>query len=153
MAFDIVFYKNNSQKNRLDKDLTLVQTVSGALRSSCSIINPVIQIYEPNNLFFMNANYLFIQTFGRYYFINNIISVKNNLFEIHAHVDVLSTYKTEIRANDAVIARNENKYNLLLQDNDFCVYNNRIAYTQNFPSGLTNDSFILSLAGSTWLTN
>lgn len=150
MAFEIVFYNNSSQKNRLDKDLAQVVTMTGALRNTCSIINPVIQIYEPNNLLFLNTNYMYIQAFGRYYFINNIISVKNNLFEVHAHVDVLSTYKQQIRANDAVIARNENKYNLLLQDDDFAVYNNRIAYTQNFPSGLTSDHFVIALAGSSW---
>lgn len=153
MAFEIVFYNNTSQKNRLDKDLTQVVTMTGALRNACSIINPVIQIYEPNNLLFLNTNYMYIQVFGRYYFINNIISVKNDLFEVHAHVDVLSTYKQQIRANDAVIARNENKYNLLLQDDDFAVYNNRIAYTQNFPSGLTADSFVIALAGSSWTSN
>ena len=44
MAFDIVFYVNDSDNNKLNKDLREVITVSGTLKEGSSIITPTILI-------------------------------------------------------------------------------------------------------------
>lgn len=143
---DITLQINNSEKNRLDKNITDIITLSGTLRDQTSIINPVIVI-EGDLSSFVNCNYMTISAFNRSYFINNITSINNNLFEISAHVDVLSTYKTQIRENSAIIARQEKKWNLYLNDGVFKTYQNPYIVTKAFPSGFTEQHFIFSVAG------
>lgn len=143
---DITLQINNSEKNRLDKSITDIVTLSGTLRDQTSIINPVIVI-EGDLSSFVNCNYMTISAFNRSYFINNITSINNNLFEISAHVDVLSTYKSQIRENSAIIARQEKKWNLYLNDGVFKTYQNPYIVTKAFPSGFTEQHFIFSVAG------
>ena len=89
-----------------------------------------------------------ILTFGRSYFVNNITSVRNGVFEISAHVDVLSSFKTQIRGNAAIIRRQENKWNLYLNDGVFKVYQNPMVLTKEFPNGFSAPEFVLAVAGN-----
>lgn len=59
------------------------------------------------------------------------------MWEIHAHVDVLETYASAIKANSAVIRRQEGKYNLYLDDPEFHIYNSERIQTLK----LTNSEF------------
>lgn len=65
----------------------------------------------------ISCNYMYIPTFNRYYFIDDIISVRNNLWRIVAHVDVLMSFKKEIMQQNLLINRNEYDYDLFLIDN------------------------------------
>lgn len=143
---DIKLQINSSEKNKLDKNITDIVSLSGTLRDQTSIINPVIVI-EGDLSSFVNCNYMTISAFNRSYFINNITSINNNLFEISAHVDVLSTYKSQIRDNSAIIARQEKKWNLYLNDGVFKTYQNPHIVTKAFSSGFTEQHFIFSVAG------
>lgn len=143
---DITLQINNSEKNRLDKNVTDIVTLSGTLRESTSVVDPKIVI-EGDLSSFVNCNYMTIPVFNRSYFINNITSINNALFEISAHVDVLSTYKSQIRQNFAIIARQEKKWNLYLNDGVFKTYQNPHIVTKAFPSGFTEQHFIFSVAG------
>ena len=142
----IDFYKNHSEKNKLDKDLTSVTSMTGELKENCSIIDPVIKIVG-NVGTFAEVNYMYIAEFGRYYFINNVISINNDICEVHAHVDVLSTYKDQIRAQNAIVSRQERKWNLYLNDGVFKTYQNPYIITKAFSSGFTSQHFVLTVAG------
>ena len=125
MAFNIILQMNKSDYNVLDKSLTNIATVSGRLKDSTSIIDPIILISgDISN--YINCNYMTISNFNRSYFINNIISITNSLFEIHAHVDVLTSFKSEIRANNCILSRQENKYNLYLNDGSLKIYQKQL---------------------------
>lgn len=145
--FDISFYVNSSEKNKVDKTLTLITTISGVLKESTSIIDPVIVI-EGDLSAFTGCNYMQIETFGRSYFVNNIRSIRNGLVEISAHVDVLSTYKNAIRKNQAIIRKQQNSWNLYLNDGSLRVYQNPDVIVKTFPSGFTTQEFVLAVAGS-----
>lgn len=137
-------YKNYSDKNVMDKSITQIGTdITGTLRDDCSIINPVIAIEGLSDL---TINYAYISEFGRYYYINNIVC-KGNLFELQMHVDVLKTYAAGIRNNSAVISRQQNYYNLYLQDGVFKTYANPHIQIKQFPSGFNSYNFIFSVAG------
>jgi len=142
----IDFYKNHSEKNKLDKDLTSVTSMTGELKENCSIIDPVIKIVG-NVGTFAAVNYMYIAEFGRYYFINNVISINNDICEVHEHVDVLSTYKDQIRAQNAIVSRQERKWNLYLNDGVFKTYQNPYIITKAFSSGFTSQHFVLTVAG------
>ena len=147
MSFDIVLMRSNSEKNRLTKDTETIMTVSGFLREGTSIIDPVIKI-ECDMSDVVGCNYLSIPIFGRKYFVNDIRSIRNRLFEFSCHVDVLSTYADSIRENTGIIKRQENEWNLYLNDGTFKVYQNPNVLTRAFPSGFTTQEFVLAVAGS-----
>lgn len=147
MSFDIVLMRSNSEKNRLTKDTETIMTVSGFLREGTSIIDPVIKI-ECDISDVVGCNYLSIPIFGRKYFVNDIRSIRNRLFEFSCHVDVLSTYADAIRGNTGIIKRQENAWNLYLNDGTFKVYQNPNVLTRAFPSGFTTQEFVLAVAGS-----
>lgn len=147
MAFTIKLQRNNSERERLTKDITDISTVSGVLKEETSIIDPVIKI-ECDLSDFVNCNYMTIPAFGRSYFVNNIRSIRNGLVEFACHVDVLSSFAGQIRGNTAIIKKQENEWNLYLNDGTFKVYQNPNVLTKAFPSGFTTQEFVLAVAGS-----
>lgn len=146
MSFAIKLQTNNSERERVTKTLVDITTLTGELKAETSIIDPVIMV-EADLSTLVNCNYMTITAFNRSYFVNNIRSIRNGLVEISAHVDVLSTYATEIKANSAIVKRQENDWNLYLNDGSFKVYQNPMVLTKAFPSGFTNQEFVLAVAG------
>lgn len=147
MSFNITLQTNASEKNKLTKDITDLVTLSGTLKNGTSIIDPVIS-FEGDLSSFVNCNYMTISTFGRSYFVKDIRSIRNNVYEISAHVDVLSSFATQIKSNTAVVRRQENQWNLYLNDGVFKTYQNPEIVTKAFPSGFTTQEFVLAVAGS-----
>lgn len=147
MAFNIVLQKNKSERERVTKNVETLATYLGTLKTETSIIDPVILI-ECELFDVINANYMTIESFGRSYFINNIRSIRSGLVEFSCHVDVLSSFATEIKANTAIILKQENKWNLYLNDGSFKIYQNPTVLTKSFPSGFTTQGFVLAVAGS-----
>lgn len=140
-------YSTSSENNRVDKQLTNIATLSGTLREQCSIITPTITIQGDISQL-SKANYCYIPEFSRYYYINNIIILNNSLCRIECSVDVLMTYKSQIRSLSGVIERQENEYNLYLEDGAFKTQARDNILTKGFPTGFSNDgSFILAVAG------
>lgn len=145
----VTLMNNSSPVEQIGKVLTSGPSESCALKENTSVLKPVIIIRSSDNIF--SYNYMYIQEFGRYYFIDDIISVNNNLWEIHAHVDVLETYATAILSNSAVIRRQANQYNLYLDDPEFKTYNTETIQTLKFKggSGLSkNLKYVLTVNGS-----
>lgn len=68
------------------------------LKDRTSILNPVFLLSLDSFPQYNYAKYL-----GRYYFINNIESVHNNLWALSCSVDVLATWKTAIQASSAFV--------------------------------------------------
>lgn len=147
MAFNIVLQRNKSERERVNKDVTNLLTVSGVLKAETSIIDPII-IIECDLSNVVNCNYMTISAFGRSYFVNNIRSIRNGLVEFTCHCDVLSSFASQIRDNYAIIKRQESEWNLYLNDGSFKVYQNPNVLTRAFPSGFTTQEFVLAVAGS-----
>lgn len=147
MSFSITLQKNYSEPIRLDKNITDITTVSGTLKASTSVIDPVIMI-ECDLGDVADCNYMSIPSFKRSYFVTDIRSVSNNIVEFTCHVDVLSTYKNGIRANTGIVKRQQNLWNLYLNDGSLKVYQNPNVVTKAFPSGFNTQEFVLAVAGS-----
>lgn len=150
MSFPIVLCKNSSPMKKVDKALTVIQTVNGVLREGTSVVDPVILIESAPANVVANANYARIETFGRYYYITDIKSGPNGLWIISMHVDVLMSYKTAIRAQNAIIARQENEYNMYLDDGWFMAYQNPNIEVHYFSEAhpFDHEELVLVLAGS-----
>lgn len=132
MSLTVTLYKSASPVEKIGKTLTAGGSYSCTLKATTSVLNPSIVIRTTDPVY--EYNYLYIQEFGRYYFINDIKSLNNNVWEIEAHVDVLETYKTSILANEAVIRRQDKLFNLYLDDSDFHVLNYERVQTLKFPA-------------------
>lgn len=144
---EIYIQRNNSEKNKLDKNITLITTLSGSLKNETSIIDPVI-IIAGNVETLADANYMTIPKFKRKYFITNIRSIRTGIIEISARVDVLSSFATEIRTNNAIVHKQENEWNLYLNDGTFKVYSDPIIETIKFPVSFPGSfDYVLAVAG------
>ena len=146
MSFNIVLQTNNSENNRVEKDITDIMTLTGELKQETSIIDPII-IVEADMTDLIDCNYMSISEFGRKYFVNNIRSIRNGLVELSCHVDVLSSFANSILSNKAIVRRNEAEWNLYLNDGSLKVYQNPHVITKAFPSGFNTFEFVLAVAG------
>lgn len=147
---NITLYKNLSEQNVVNKKLSSILSLFGSLKNPSSVIDPVLTIESDSSIVF--ANYLYIEEWGRYYYITNISSIRNNLWLLNCHVDVLYTYRSQIKSQSGIVARQENLYNLYLDDDKFLVDAQRIYWTKAFPGRVNaasagGSSFILTLAG------
>lgn len=127
----IRFYYNSSQHNKVDKDITQIGVdVVGTLRDSANVLTPVI-VFEGEPL--SGINYAFIVEFSRYYYITNIEHIYNGLYAVSFKVDVLMTYRNQLRTCRCIVARNQ--YNKIgdLVDDEIWFTADSLYGTKNFP--------------------
>lgn len=160
--FKVQLYQNKSPTNMVSKTLDSIAITNGTLRKGCSITDPVLQIFtDGNERWRYDFNYMYIEPFKRYYFVTNVIAVEGTddstteispmqIWEVHAHVDVLMSFKDQILKQKAVVARQTNTYNLMLDDGFFMAYSNPKIQTKVFsvPDPFETQEFVLIVAGS-----
>lgn len=138
---------NMSENNKIDKRIIELTHVEAVLKDNTSTIDPIL-LYAGE--YPLRCNYVYIPIFQRWYFVKNIVSVRNNLWEISCHVDVLESFKDSIKAQSAVVARQENKWNLYLNDGFFRTYQDpgvtHAVFSNKFENA--NHRFILTTAGN-----
>ena len=157
----IILYNNHSENNKLNKNIVKIIELTGYLREQTSLVNPQIMIeFDPKafedlgyvkdddqvyvmyngiritwdtfiNDYVLSANYIYIPDFNRYYFINDITSVRQNLWRLSLHVDVLMSYKKEISNTYAVVGRNQYVFNDYLLDDRVSFTNKKEVYYYN----------------------
>ena len=148
-TFDINLYKNSAEPNKVDKtaELSTVGTISGVLRQECSLIDPeiIIQYDKPPDF-----NYCYIANFGRYYYVENIVSMRQNLWRVRLRCDVLMTYKTQILNLTARIARQQYTYSYRQIDSEIPFTNDPEITVQDIPNNLNlgkpnNENILLTV--------
>lgn len=143
----IKLYNNLSDPNTVIKNITLVSTLTGSLRNETeTLIHPHILIESSS---FPSVNYAYIPEFGRYYFINAITAIRNNLWEITLSVDVLMSFN--LASVTGILIESESvNINRYLQSRGFVKTCKTKTDIINFPSGLLDTGeYILITAGGT----
>ena len=160
MSSHITLYSNTASKEVIDKQysLTQIEALTGEFRGSMSVLHPVIQIKPTTTTtvtkLLTECNYVYIQELNRYYFVDTITCVANDMIELELSVDVLYSWKTQILAQTVIVSRNEKEYALYLDDSLLKVYNNpnicvyHFKDSQSNDQGFTTQQYILALAGS-----
>lgn len=145
---NINLYHNTSDPNVLGKSITALQGTQGTMKKATSIINPVFTVKGDVGSI-AGLNYCYVPQFHRYYFINDIVSVRNDLWQISCHCDVLETYKAGLLDTSAVIARQEYNYNLLLDDGSLRSTANPIVITKESNKSFKDkgNTFVLTTVG------
>ena len=108
---NIILYKMSCEDNRIDKTsfLTYVLEYDGSLRTETSLLNPQIDIQHGGKTDFTQFNYVYIKDFNRYYFIDDITSVRTYISRLHLRCDVLMSYVHSIGQLPCIVARTSNE--------------------------------------------
>lgn len=146
----IFLHKTTSERNKIIKEFNSNDslTLAGSLRAECSLLHPVILV-EISGSSIAQYNYCYIPEFGRYYFINNIESVRTNVWRIHCNVDVLMSYSQQILNLNVIVSDETSPDNETYMSGE--VWNTTVRTKTdviNFPNGLLdNGEYILITSG------
>lgn len=139
------------ERNRINKLEYLSNrfTLDGTLRKQTSATSLSIDVEKTNPLIY-DYNYMYISEFDRYYFIDDISSVRNRLWTINASTDVLMSFKNDILESNVILDKVENELaaNLYLDDGSFVMDSRKYNEIKEFPNGLNETGeYILICAG------
>lgn len=102
-------------KNSVKKSYTTWANLTGSMRDSLNVVNPVFLVQATEQ--YDKANAVYCEELDRYYFITGKEWIRTGLLAISCHVDVLVTYQGDIWNNSGIISRNSNLFNGYLPDN------------------------------------
>lgn len=144
---NIKLYYNSSEENKLSKELTNELSLQGTLRVRSDLLNPDILM---DGIDFTIYNYAYIPLFERYYFIRGYDIYRNDLYVVHMEVDVLQTYKDEIKYLPSILMETESygADEYLSSDRIWVAKEKDKTDIYNFSNGLLdNGEYILITAG------
>lgn len=150
MELQLMAYSGKRNKIKKAGNFYNQWTTSGTLREQTSFLHPVIVIEKPTAPMKNSYNYMYIPEFKRYYFINDIVSIRNNLWEIHADVDVLFSNYKDIYESKAIISKSQDvsNANTYLNDGSFVMDSHKFDQIIKYPNGLSSSGHnILICAG------
>lgn len=107
-TFDLKLFNNISENIATSKTLINETLIKGVLRDECSILNPSFVV---ESVTVPKFNYAYVGIWDRYYFINEITSIKYGMWRLDMSVDVLQTYDELIAVQKGFVERNEFEHN------------------------------------------
>lgn len=157
MSLTIEIGTTPDPRNKLNKSFTVVYTLEGTFKDECDVMNPVIDLRksgEGTEFIDMSilccCNYMHINEFRRYYYIDPPVSRRNSIVTVRGHIDVLKTYNSQIRKNKGLIlkASKTSLYSKLLVDDKVKLYNDsKIVIKRLNGSTFTDGHFVLAVSG------
>lgn len=107
---EVKLYKFQKKDNSTAQPVDLVNVplvTQCTLKDDCSVVNPVLQ-FNPAGVSELSLiweyNYIKISMFGRYYYVDDWQYI-GGLWECYCHVDVLASFKQDIRGTFAYVTR------------------------------------------------
>lgn len=76
-------------------------SINVVLKENCSMENPIFIISTPM------ASYTYVQAFGHYYFVSDVININASQCEVHCTLDPMATYKSDIGNTTAFVLYDE----------------------------------------------
>lgn len=148
----LTYYNNKSDKRYVDKNIEQLvlqdhsNPVNVEILDSTSIIHPVFKVKDYD--LYMTANYCYVDSLRRYYFIDDI-TLENGYGLLKCTVDVLSTYKDALRAQNVIVTRQEKHVDFFQNDERYRVEQYTAKRTIAFSSGFNygTQEFILGVVG------
>lgn len=142
-----VFYNLSKRKNSTKQPSGSGTSLSVELKSGTSLLSPTFLLSLSSR-----PAYDYIAFEGRYYFITDIVSVRNNLWEISASVDALATYKSTIGSSNALILYATGGRDDIIDpriglDQSIAIHSNSKAITGWTINNITYGSIMISVTG------
>lgn len=142
---NVYFYENASEPKTVDKVTNIkAGPLTGYSREDLNILEPsiVVEYQTQTQSAILNSNYMYIEDLNRYYYIKGSpIILNNKLMRVDGNIDVLMSHKDFLREQTAIIKRQENNWNLYLDDGFFRTYQNPIIQEKKFPNGFDLNNF------------
>lgn len=134
---NVVFY-NLAKRNNSTKLPTGGVTIPCALKDACSVVSPVLEIKTATK---PDYNYAYISDFGRYYYVTEWIYDKG-IWNCSLSVDVLTSWRDEIKSTKAQVLFSSSLYDLDVIDNRVASIGTyrRKSYTADFAGTLTGQN-------------
>lgn len=119
MSYTIKLGHTSKRKNSTSQTVSWEESsISANLKQNTDTLNPIFSV-SLNRDMDVVSKWNYAQAFGCYYWINKIVSIRNNLFEIHCTRDPLATFKTDIENYNGYCTRTNvgGKYDRNYYDN------------------------------------
>lgn len=100
---EIIFYKNQSSNNTINKVLTEPKVVNIKLKNDTDVQRPVLVLLSRTD--YLDFNYCYIPLFERFYFVESVQKLSNKLVKVELVTDVLETFKDDILGSLAKFKR------------------------------------------------
>lgn len=150
----LTYYNNKTDKRYLKKKIEQISLAGHAnpvniiMLDDSSITHPTFKLKD--NDIYLTANYCYVDTLRRYYFIDDITLSQGYAF-IRCTEDVLMTYAQQMHDVDVLVDRNQWDYNLYQKDDKVKCYNFTSEKRLEFPSGFEKNTqrFMLCVVGNT----
>ena len=93
----VYFYNNTKRLNSTKAPTTAATSVDCVLKQGTSLINPTLIVNLSSK-----PTYNYMSFDNRYYWITDIVSTKQDLWEISGRVDVLYTFKIYLASENSL---------------------------------------------------
>lgn len=144
---ELTFYAITDDYRKLDKTLgTALGSSAGDLHERVNDLQFTVRLPGTMATIAGGANYCFVDTFGKYYFVEGI-DIENNTVYVNLHEDVRKNFATQIKATTATINRSASMYQGFLYDAGYQLLAYKTAAIRNFPTAINDDVMILTTVG------
>ena len=113
MSIKVKLWSFSKRENSTKQPTGTATEFDCLLKEETSIVNPELLIHASN---LTGYNYAQISDFGRYYFIRDIVSVRNDLWRVSLECDTLASYKSSIIAGSHYVLRASSSYDEYITD-------------------------------------
>ena len=150
----LTYYNNLSDKRYVDKNIVQLSLeghsnpVSIKILDELNVTTPTFKMSDKD--LYMTANYCYVDTLRRYYFIDDIELSKGYAY-LHCTCDVLSSYKDALRDQNVIVKRQEFEFDLMQNDGEMPVkqYPAKRCIAQfKSPFAMTRNEFVIGVVGS-----
>lgn len=98
-------YNTSDSNNTINKTLANETEFNIKLKGDTSITRPIVVLHSDSIILF---NYAYIPEFNRYYFVDKIELFPNGIYNISLKVDVLESFKNDIKNSYGMISKQTN---------------------------------------------
>ena len=136
---DITFYNNNSDRRCINKNLTGATTISGNVKTQYTSSGISINI-DVSVAGITPFQFNYMKYDNKFYYIDNVDFVSQNIIRLNCSVDLLETYKAQILKQTAVLERSQNIYSRYIDDDKLVLNAYKRVQTKAFPVSFTPSS-------------
>ena len=146
----VIFYRNNSPDQTVDKDLTQIYPAAGdivhyEIFNAQDVMAPTLRTSKFSG--HGTCNYVYIEELSRYYFVRSKTRTNGVLIwdlEEDVRMSVLAKHPERW---ECITARQQNAYNAYITDSEMPALSYTKVATLKFPRGLNTDTCILMTVG------
>ena len=142
----VIFYNcTDDIKKVVKKNKTEIVTKECDIKEPCTLLQPQLLVTYSKEL--LKANYIYIEDFNRYYFINNPTIETGGCLLFSCEADDLTNWQSYLKSKKFYIERQEKTFSSLIVDTDVPTFNDRIQVIKTLGSFGNDPTIYLNTTG------